>query len=173
MTKTEKNQEIEELKQLFSEATNFYVTDTSGLTVHEVNALRRLCFGEGIKMRVAKNTLIYKALEVTSKQDELEPALKGTTALLFSETANAPAKVLKKFRKDKEKPSLKGAYIDSSIYIGDDQLEALATLKSKNELIGEVVGLLQSPAKNVLGALLSGKSKLAGIVKTLSEREEK
>lgn len=174
MTKTEKNQEIEELKQLFSEATNFYVTDTSGLTVHEVNALRRLCFGEGIKMRVAKNTLIYKALEVTNKQDELEPALKGQSALLFSETANAPAKILKKFRgKDKEKPSLKGAYIDASIYIGDDQLEALATLKSKNELIGEVVGLLQSPAKNVLGALLSGKSKLAGIVKTLSEREEK
>src|SRR5262245_13465809 len=137
MTKTEKQQEIDELKKLFSEATNFYVTDTSGLTVHEVNALRRLCFGEGIRMRVAKNTLIYKALEVTSKQDELEPALKGQTALLFSETANAPAKVIKKFRKDKEKPSLKGAYIESSIYIGDNQLEALATLKSKNELIGE------------------------------------
>jgi large subunit ribosomal protein L10 len=173
MTKTEKQQEIEDLKKMFSEATNFYVTDTSGLTVHEVNALRRLCYGEGIRMRVAKNTLIYKALEVTNKQEELEPALRGQSALLFSDTANAPARILKKFRKDKPKPSLKGAYIDTSIYIGDDQLETLATLKSKNELIGDIVGLLQSPAKNVLGALLSGKSKLAGIVKTLSEREEK
>jgi len=173
MTKVEKQQEIEALKQMFSSATNFYVTDTSSLTVQEVNGLRRLCFEQGVKMRVAKNTLIYKALEVTNKQDELEVALKGQTALLFCDVANVPAKIIKKFRKDKERPKLKGAYIDTAIYIGDDQLETLATLKSKNELIGDVIGLLQSPAKNVLGALLSGKSKLAGIVKTLSEREEK
>lgn len=173
MTKEEKQQEIEALKKMFSESVNFYITDTSDLTAQEVNALRRLCFQQGVKMRVAKNTLLYKALEVTSKHDELEPALKGQSSLLFCDVANAPAKVIKKFRKDKEKPRLKAAYIDSSIYIGDEQLEPLANLKSKNELIGDVVALLQSPAKNVLGALLSGKSKLAGIVKTLSEREEK
>ncbi len=161
------------MKEKFSKATNFYLADTGGLSVKEVNALRRLCHENGIEMRVAKNTLVYKALEVTNKQAELEVALKGQTSLMFCEVANAPAKVLKKFRKDKEKPSLKAAYIDTSVYIGDDQMDVLANLKSKNELIGEVVMLLQSPMKNVLGALLSGKSKLAGIVKTLSEREEK
>lgn len=173
MTREEKQLEIDELKKMFSEATNFYITDTSDLTAQEVNALRRLCFQQGVRMRVAKNTLLYKALEVTGKHDELEPALKGQTSLLFCDVANAPAKVIKKFRKDKVKPSLKAAYIESSVYIGDEQLEVLANLKSKNELIGDVISLLQAPAKNVLGALLSGKSKLAGIVKTLSEREEK
>ncbi|HXH18417.1 MAG TPA: 50S ribosomal protein L10 [Chitinophagales bacterium] len=173
MNKTEKTQVIEELKEKFSRASNFYVADTGGLTVQEVNALRKLCYENGVEMRVAKNTLIYKALEATNKHSEIGSVLKGETSLFFSEAANAPAKVIKKFRKDKEKPRLKAAYIESSVYIGDEQLETLASLKSKNELIGEVVALLQSPVRNVLGALLSGKTKLAGIVKTLSEREAK
>ena len=173
MNKSEKTQIIEELKEKFSKASNFYIADTGGLTVQEINKLRRICFDNGVEMRVAKNTLIYKALEATNKQTELENALKGHTSLLFSEVANAPAKVIKKFRKDKEKPTLKAAWIDTSIYIGNDQVDVLASLKSKNELIGEVIMILQSPVKNVLGALLSGKTKLAGIVKTLSEREEK
>ncbi len=173
MNKEEKQLIIDDLKKKFSEAKNFYVADTSGLTVQDVNALRRLCFESGIEMRVAKNTLIYKALEVTNKQNELEGALKGQSALFFSEVSNSPAKVIKKFREKHERPILKAAYIEADVYTGDDQLEALASLKSKNELIGEVIGLLQSPAKNVLSALLSGKQKLAGIVKTLSEREEK
>ena len=173
MNKAEKTQEIEDLKDKFSKASNFYIANTEGLTVLEVNQLRRLCFENDIEMRVAKNTLVYKALEVINRQEELETALKGQTSLLFSNVANAPAKIIKKFRKDKEIPILKAAYIDTSIYVGDDQIDTLANLKSKNELIGEVIGLLQSPMKNVLGALLSGKTKLAGIVKTLSEREEK
>ena len=173
MNREEKQQVIDDLKKKFSEATNFYVADTSGLTVLEVNALRRICFESGIEMRVAKNTLIYKALEVTQKQDELEPALKGQSAIFFSEVSNAPAKVIKKFRKDKERPVLKAAYIDSDIFLGDTQLDALVDLKSKEELVGEIIGLLQSPAKNVVAALLSGKNKLAGILKTLSEKEEK
>ena len=173
MNKTEKTQAIEDLKEKFSKAQNFYLANTEGLTVHEVNQLRRICYENGVEMRVAKNTLIYKALEVTGKQDELEVALKGQSSLLFSEVANTPAKVIKQFRKDKEKPVLKAAFIDSSIYIGDNQIDVLANLKSKNELIGDVIALLQSPAKNVLSALLSGKDKLAGIVKTLSEKEEK
>jgi len=175
MTKAEKTQVIEELKEKFSKASNFYLADTGGLTVMELNALRRLCYENGVEMRVAKNTLISKALEATNKHAELEVTLKGQTSILFSEVANAPARIIKKFRKskDKEKPLLKGAYIEASVYLGDEQVEVLASLKSKYELIGEVISLLQSPMRNVLGALLSGKTKLAGIVKTLSEREEK
>lgn len=173
MNKAEKTKQIEELKKKFSKSSSFYITNTEGLTVKEVNMLRRICFENGVEMRVAKNTLIYKALEVTGKQNELEVALKGQTSILFSDVANAPAKVVKKFRKDKEKPALKAAYIDAMVFIGDEHLDALANLKSKSELIGEIISLLQSPAKNVLSALLSGKNKLAGIVKTLSEREEK
>ena len=172
MNREEKMQTVEELKGKFSNAVNFYVANTQGLTVHEVNQLRKLCFENGVEMRVAKNTLIYKALEVIGKQDELEVALKGQSSLLFCETANTPAKIIKKFRKDKDIPVIKAAYIDTSIYFGDEHIDTLASLKSKNEVIGEVIALLQSPMKNVLGALLSGKDKLAGIVKTLSEREE-
>ena len=172
MNREEKQQVIEELKKKFEEVPNFYMADTSGLTVEEVNALRRICFNRNIEMRVAKNTLIYKALN-EEQQQGLEKALKGQTALFFTEISNAPAKVLKEFRKDKERPVLKAAYVEESIYIGDDQLTVLSELKSKNELIGDIIGLMQSPAKNVISALLSGKNKLAGIVKTLSEREEK
>ncbi len=173
MNRQEKQQVIDELKEKFSNATNFYLADTSGLTVLEINALRRLCHQSGVEMKVAKNTLIYKALESTNKQDGLDVALKGQSSLFFSVDANAPAKLIKKFRKDGKRPQLKAAYIDSDVYIGDNQIDALINLKSKDELVGDIIALLQSPAKNVIGALLSGEKKLAGIVKTLSEKEEK
>jgi len=132
-----------------------------------------LCFNKGVKMLVAKNTLIQKAME--KKGAEYEPifeALKGTTALLFSETGNVPAKLIKEFRKKGDRPSLKGAYIETAVFIGDNQLDSLASLKSKNELVGEIIGLLQSPAKNVISGLKASGGKLAGILKTLSERPE-
>jgi large subunit ribosomal protein L10 len=175
MTKEEKNIEIDNIAELLSKYPNIYVTDTSALTVAKTTQLRRLCFNKQVKMVVAKNKLIRKAMEKNNKEgfEPLFVALKGTTALMFSETGNAPAKLIKEFRKGGgEKPVLKGAFIEQSVYIGDNQLDTLATIKSKNELIGEIIGLLQSPAKNVIGALQSGGGKIAGIVKTLSERPE-
>ena len=175
MTRAEKAATIEDLKEKFSNSSFFYLTDSSTLTVEQINKLRGLFFDKGIEMRVVKNTLAKKALE-SFPEDQgfagLFDSLKGPTAVLFTEVANAPARVIKEFRgKDKQKPLLKAAYIDSSIFIGDDQLEALSTLKSKEELLGEIISLLQSPAKNVLGALQSGGNKLSGLLKTLSERE--
>ncbi len=171
MTKEEKQATLDDLKVVFSQSGNFYITDTSGLTVADTNKLRRLCFKAGIKMRVAKNTLIRKALETNGVQDaEIVAALNGPTALMFSEVSNAPAKVIKEFRKSSEKPVLKAAWIETAIFVGDKQVDSLASLKSKNELIGEIIGLLQSPAKNVIGALQSGGNKLAGILKTLETR---
>jgi len=171
MTKDEKNATLVELTGVFSKSENFYITDTSGLTVENVNKLRRLCFKSGVKMRVAKNTLIRKALEANGVVDvELLKALNGPTSILFSEVANTPGKVIKEFRKTNERPILKAAYIGSAIFIGDKQIDSLASLKSKNELIGEIIGLLQSPAKNVVGALQSGGNKLAGIIKALENR---
>lgn len=171
MTKEEKNGILVELKEEFSKKTTFYLADTSSLTVADVNKLRRLCFKSGVEMRVAKNTLIKKALEANGVVDaDLVNVLNGPTSILFSEVANAPAKVIKEFRKTSEKPILKAAYIESSIFIGDNQVSTLAALKSKNELIGEIIGLLQSPAKNVISALLSSGSKLSGILTTLENR---
>jgi large subunit ribosomal protein L10 len=136
-----------------------------------VNDIRRKCFDSDIKMQVAKNTLIKKALEAASGEyAELYDVLKGSSTLLFSNSANAPAKLIKALRASGDKPLLKAAYIDSAIFIGDNQLNALVNLKSKEELIGEIIGLLQSPAKNVISGLQSGKSKLAGIVKALEKR---
>lgn len=174
MKKEDKALVIESLAQKFSESDNFYFTDTSGLTVEEVNNLRRLCFGKEIELKVAKNTLIKFALEKSERSfDGLDDVLKGTTALMFCAVANSPAKVIKEFRKEKgEKPYLKAAYIDSDVIFGDDQLSTLATLKSKEELIGDIIGLLQSPAKNVISALQgSGGQKLSGILKTLSQKD--
>jgi large subunit ribosomal protein L10 len=143
------------------------------MDAQKTSALRRAFFKEGIVMEVAKNTLIEKAIEKSEKNfGEISNVLKGNTALLFSNDSKSPAKIIKDFRKKDAKPSLKGAYIDSDIFIGDDQLDALTKLKSRNELIGEVIGLLQSPAQNVISALQSSGGKLAGIVKTLSERPE-
>ncbi len=171
MTKEEKNVTLGELTKEFSTKTTFYLADTSSLTVDDINKLRRLCFKAGVQIRVAKNTLIRKALEANNVVDqELLDTLHGPTSIWFSEVANAPAKVIKDFRKTNEKPILKAAYIDSSVFVGDKQLDALASLKSKNELIGEIIGLLQSPAKNVISALSSSGGKLAGILKTLENR---
>lgn len=174
MTREEKDQSIAVLKEEFEQASNFYLTDSSTLTVEQTNKFRRMCFERGITFKVAKNTLIRKALDQVENRNysELFDHLHGPTAIMFSEVSNDPAKVLKDFRKKFEKPVLKAAYIDTDVFVGDEMIEELAKLKSKEELIGEVISLLQSPAKNVISALQSGGGKLAGILKTLSEREE-
>ena len=171
MTRADKQVTIDALTARFSASTFFYVTDTSGLTVEQINKLRRLCFDKGIKLQVAKNTLIKKALVAGGKySDEFETVLHGTSAIMFSQAGNVPAKVIKDFRGDKETPKLKAAFIDSAIFIGDNQIDLLISIKSKEELLGEIIGLLQSPMKNVISALKSSSGKLAGIVKALEER---
>lgn len=173
MNKEQKGEIIEQLAQKLNEYKYIYVTDVSTLNAQKTSELRREFFKGGIEMEVAKNTLIEKAIERTDKNfGALVDSLKGNTALLFAQDSKSPAKIIKDFRKDGKKPMLKAAYIDSDIFIGDDQLESLIALKSKNELIGEIIGLLQSPAQNVISALQSSGGKLAGIVKTLSERPE-
>ena len=173
MNKEQKAEIVATLTQKLNECNFIYITDVSSLDALKTNQLRREFFNGGIEMLVAKNTLVEKAIEKSDKNfGALVDTLKGNTALLFSSDSKAPAKIIKAFRKDKTKPYLKGAYIDADIFIGDDQLESLIKLKSRNELIGEVIGLLQSPAKNVISALQSSGGKLAGIVKTLSERPE-
>lgn len=174
MTKEEKGLIIEELAEKFRNTPYFYVTDSSGLTVEKINNFRRLCFQKGVEFRVVKNTLIAKALEKNeiNTSSIKENVLKGFSGIIFSpESGQLPVKLLQEFRRKEDKPVLKGAFIDSELYIGDDQIEALTKLKSKNELIGELIALLQSPAKNVVSGLQSGKHKLAGIVKTLQERQ--
>ena len=172
MTRQEKNDAIENLKESLSGVKNLYLADISGLDAVQTSALRRNCFKENIQLQVVKNTLLAKAMEA-SDQDfgELNSILKGNTSLMFSESGNAPAKVIKNFRKKSDKPILKGAFIEEAIYIGDNQIDALEAIKSKEELIGEIITLLQSPAKNIVSALQSGGGKLSGILKTLSERE--
>src|SRR5436305_1911493 len=173
MTKEQKNEVIEALKEKFSQYNNFYVTNTEALTVDQVGKLRRICFNKKVEMKVAKNTLIRKALESidAEKYSGVYESLNGVTALMFSENAKEPALIISTFRSDTktEKPVLKAAYIDSDVFVGNDQLEILKTLKSKNDLIGEIIGLLQSPAKNVISGLNAG-NKLASLVKALEER---
>jgi large subunit ribosomal protein L10 len=172
MTREEKSQVIETLTAQLSDSANIYLADISGLNAGNTTNLRRACFKAGVQLAVVKNTLLKKAMESSDKDfGELTEILKGNTSLMFSETGNAPAKVIKEFRKKSDKPLLKGAYIQESIYVGDNQLDSLVELKSKDELVGEIIGLLQSPAKNVISALKSGGSTIAGLVKTLSERE--
>ena len=172
MTREEKSQVIEDLTGKLTENNVIYLADISGLNASDTSNLRRACFKAGVKLAVVKNTLLAKAMESSDKDfGELPTVLKGNTSMMFSEASNAPAKVIKEFRKGKqEKPILKGAYIEESIYVGDDQLDSLVNIKSKEELIGEIIGLLQSPAKNVISALQSGGGKLHGILQTLSER---
>ncbi len=175
MTRADKATAIAELKEKFSNCDFFYVTDSSTLTVEQVNKLRGLFFEKGIEMKVVKNTLVKKALENEPEEKgyaKIFDALKGPTALLFTDVANAPARVIEEFRKDHERPILKAAYIDTDVFIGDDQIKALASLKSKEELLGEVVTLLQSPAKNLISALKSGGSTISGLLKALEERGE-
>lgn len=172
MTREEKSKYIEDLAAKLSESGVFYLTDTAGLTVDVVNQLREKCLKSSIELRVVKNTLLKKAMERIEGTDysELYGVLSGPTAIMFSEVGNAPAKLIKDFRKKNEKPVLKGAFVDHSIFTGDASLDSLVALKSKNELIGEIIGLLQSPAKNVISGLQSGGNTLAGILKTLSEK---
>lgn len=155
MNKAEKTKQIEHLTEQLNANDKIYLADCSTLTVEKVNAFRRMCFQKNITVTVVKNTLLKKALERAndSKLTELIPALKGETALMFTDTSNAPAKIIKDFRKTGNKPALKGAYVEQMIFIGDQQLEALASLKSKNELIADVIALLQSPIKRVIGGL--------------------
>ena len=174
MTRTEKVAAVEALKEKFSNSEFFYVTDASTLTVEQVNKLRAMLFEKGIQMQVVKNTLARKALEALPEENnysELFDALKGPTAILFTEVANAPARVIKDFRGKDERPILKAAYIDSAIYKGDNQLGTLSDLKSKEELLGDLLGLLQSPIQNVMGALNSGGNTLSGLLKALEQRE--
>jgi len=171
MTKEQKVQEIQDLTDKLSSVKNLYLTDIAGLDAVQTTALRRACFKANIKLSVVKNTLLAKAMEASDKDfGDLHETLKGNTSLMFSELGNTPAKLIKDFRKKSEKPILKGAYIEEAIYIGDDQIDALESIKSKEELIGEVITILQSPAKNIISALQSGGSNISGILKTLSKR---
>jgi len=175
MTREDKGKLIEALAEKFSENQHFYITDAAGFTVAQVNAFRRICFKAGVEYGVYKNTLIRKALERNGKaNDQLVSALKGFSGVIFSkESGNTPARAIKEFRKKQDgKPRLKAASIDSEVFLGDENLNMLSELKSKNELIGDVIAILQSPAKNVLSALLSGKNKVAGLVKALEERKQ-
>ncbi|WP_242094941.1 50S ribosomal protein L10 [Aestuariivivens sediminicola] len=172
MTREEKSQVIKDLTAQLADNANIYLADISGLNAGATSDLRRACFKANVKLAVVKNTLLAKAMEASEKEfGELPTVLKGNTSVMYSETGNAPAKVIKNFRKKSEKPLLKGAFIEEAIYIGDNQLDALVDIKSREELIGDIVTLLQSPAKNVISALQSGGGKLAGIIKTLSEKE--
>ena len=171
MTKQDKVQEIQDLTSEITSVKNLYLTDIAGLDAIQTTALRRACFNANIRLSVVKNTLLAKAMEASEKDfGELKSVLKGNTSLMISETGNAPAKLIKDFRKKSDKPLLKGAYIEEAIYIGDDQIDYLESIKSKEELIGDIISILQSPAKNLILALESGKSNLSGILKTLSER---
>ncbi|MHA4808538.1 50S ribosomal protein L10 [Flavitalea flava] len=175
MNKDQKNEVIELLKDKFGQYNNFYVTNTESLSVAQIGKLRRICFSKNVEMKVAKNTLIKKALESldSTRYSGVFESLNGVTALLFSENAKEPAMIISTFRKEGnfEKPVLKAAFIDGDVFAGDDQLKVLANLKSKNDLIGEIIGLLQSPAKNVISGLNAG-NKLAGLIKALESRAE-
>ena len=171
MTREEKSQVIDDLTTQLTEGSIIYLADISGLNAQTTSNLRRACFKANIKLEVVKNTLLSKAMEKSDKEfGELPETLKGNTSMMISETGNAPAKVIKEFRKKSDRPILKGAYIEEAIYVGDDQLDSLVNIKSKEELIGEIIGLLQSPAKNVISALQSGGQTLTGILKTLSDK---
>jgi large subunit ribosomal protein L10 len=172
MTKEEKAKYISDLAADLTANNVLYLADTAELTVETVNALRRRCFQSNISMRVVKNALLQKAMDQVEGKNfgALRDVLKGSTSVMFSEVANAPAKLIADFRKKSPKPILKGAYIDEAIFIGDNQLTILESLKSKEELVGEIIGMLQSPAQNVLSALKGSGGKIAGILKTLEER---
>lgn len=174
MKKEEKSVVIDSLVEQLANNSHFYLTDISSLNAEKTSDLRRTCFKKNIKMLVVKNSLLKKALERSTEKDyqPLFGSLKGSTAIMFSEVGSDPAKLIKEFRLKNDKPVLKAAFVEESVYIGDDQLDALASIKSKDEVIGEIIGLLQSPAKNVVSALKSGGGKIAGIVKTLSEKPE-
>ena len=173
MNKQEKNQMIATLEEMLNDNANFYLADISGLNAEQNSALRRLCFKREVSLKVVKNTLLKKAFEKNNTDfSELYNILVGNTSIMQAEAANTAARVIKEFRKKNEKPILKAAYLEESLYIGDENLSTLADLKSKNELIGDIITLLQSPAKNVITSLQSGGNKLSGIVRALQEKTE-
>ncbi len=174
MTREDKTAAIAELKEELGNSPFFYLADSSTLTVAKINQFRRMCFEKGIKVKVAKNTLIQKALEGAPEEkgyQSLFEVLHGPTTILISDNPKAPAKLIEEFRKSEARPILKAAYVDSEVFIGDDQLQVLVKLKTKDELVGEIIGLLQSPGRNLASLITATGGKLAGIVKTLEERE--
>ena len=172
MKSTEKQVIINNLKDQIDSYSHFYLTDISGLNAEDTSNLRRLCFKQDVKLVVAKNTLLRKALESSAKNaEELYEALKGNTSVMFTENGNVPAKLIKDFSKKYKKPVLKAAYVEESVYLGADQLETLIAVKSKNELIADVVALLQSPMQTLLSQLQSGGNTIHGVLETLKERE--
>ncbi len=173
MRKEDKQVLIDSILSELKACPNFYLTDVSDLNAEKTSQLRRQCFNSGVKMIVVKNALLHKAMQQMEKDYEgLYDVLKGSTALMLCETGNAPAKLIKNFRKTSDRPILKGAFIEECCYIGDDMIDALCNIKSKNDLIADVIALLQSPMKNVISGLQSGGHKLSGILETLSERPE-
>lgn len=175
MTRTDKGLLIQELKEKFESSAYFYVTDASSLSVEKINQLRRTCFEKGVEVKTVKNTLAIKAMDGHAESKNFQAifdAFKGQSTVLFSQDGKLPASIIKDFRGKDDKPTLKAAYIDSDVFFGDDQLELLTKLKSKNELIGDVIFMLQSPAKNVISALKSGGSTIAGVLKTLEDRAQ-
>jgi len=171
MNKQEKVKAVEELKGQLDDFKSIYLTDIAGLNAVQTSKLRRECFNSNVKLSVVKNTFLERAMNESENDfGELKDLLNGNTTVMLSSIGNSPAKVIKKFRKDGDKPILKGAFVDEAIYIGDEHIEALFNLKSKEEVIGEIITLLQSPAKNVISALKSSSGKIAGLVKTLSEK---
>ena len=172
MTKEEKAKYVDDLTTQLANNNIIYLTDTANLTVETVNNLRRRAFNSGIQMRVVKNTLLVKAMDRVEGKEfgELKDVLKGATSIMFAEVSNAPAKLIEEFRKKNDKPVLKGAWIEEAIFVGDNQVKALCDLKSKEELLGEIIGLLQSPAKNVVSGLKGAGGTIAGLLKTLETR---
>jgi len=173
MRREEKSAIIESLAERLKEYSHFYLTDTAQLNAADTSTLRRKCFENDIKLIVVKNTLLKRAMEQSGVNfEELYPVLKGTTSVMFANTGNSPAKLIKEFRKQHDKPLLKAAYVQESIYIGDNMLESLVSLKTKEELVGDIIMLLQSPAKNVISALQSGGIKIHGVLETLSKKDQ-
>ena len=171
MNKQEKDKTIQALDNMLNDNNNFYLADISGLNAEQNSALRRLCFKRSVSIKVVKNTLLKKAFEKNYLDfSQLDNFLVGNSSIMQAEVGNAPAKVIKEFRKKNKKPILKAAHVEEAMYIGDENLATLADLKSKEELIGDIITLLQSPAKNVISSLQSGGNKLAGIIKTLEEK---
>ena len=172
MKRQEKNNIVDNLSEEIKKYSHFYIADISDLDAVDTGNLRRKCFEKEIKLIVVKNTLLKRALEKDgNKYEEIHGSLKGPTSIMLSNTGNIPAKLIKEFRKEKEKPILKAAFVEESMYFGDEQLETLASLKSKEEIIGDIILMLQSPVKNIISGLNSAGGKLAGILKTLSEKE--
>jgi len=172
MRREEKNAIIDSLAEILKEYSHFYLTDTAQLNAADTSALRRKCFENDVKLIVVKNTLLKRALEMSEGNfEELYPILKGTTSIMFTNSGNTPAKLIKEFRRKHDKPVLKGAYVQESVFIGDKMLDALVAVKTREELIGDLIFLLQSPARNVISALQSSGNTLHGVLETLSKKE--